>query len=135
MNELNKIETFGYITQGLDLTLHARTINNEIICLEVTPEGTNGTCKGVPVELPETIKKINKIIDVIQLLKEPRLELKNDKVIMIPLNKSEKGNIDVLKPCALDICAGFGCINHGCIGNIGVDSYSHLTESYCPIVF
>lgn len=67
--ELNKVNRFGYIPQGLDLTLRARTIHNEIICSNVPFEGTSGSHKGEPVKLLEILEKANWIVYLVKLKK------------------------------------------------------------------
>ena len=115
MKELTKIERFGYITQGLNLTLHARTINNEIISFDVTPEGTSGTCKGESIDLPEIIKKTDKIIDLIQLLKKSQLKLKDGQITVIPFERSQPSSHDSVANCFIDTCTAVGCgIDTGC---------------------
>lgn len=136
MKELNKVDRFGYITQGLDLTIRARTINNEIICLYVTPEGTLGTCKGETVELPEIIKKIDRIIYLIQILKVSQIILKRGKVTIIPFNKSKavtKRSPNNSENCGENaiICAGEGCAQEGCGENAIVCAEKGCASDSC----
>lgn len=146
MKELNKIEKFGYITQGLDLTIRARTINNEIICLDVTPEGTTGKSKGEHIELPEEMAKTDRIVDIIHLLKRSKLEIINKKIIITPYNKT---NDNAQRDCLIDNCGIDVCTNHTCIPYVGASStpdvenkciadgqviFSQKQETYCPFV-
>lgn len=155
MKELNKVERFGYITQGLDLTVRARTIHNEIICMEVTPEGTSGTCKGEPVDLPVDIKKIDKIVDLVQLLRKSQIELKDGKITIIPFNGTEKTvNNGKIGDClGVDGCGLESCTTKNAGGNelcgfftCAVDVMPCPLEvhpvggcvvhvPYCPIIF
>lgn len=120
MRELNRVDRNGYITRGLDLTLRARTVNNEIICLDVTPEGTTGTCKGEPVELPEVFKSADRIVYLVQILKKSQLILKDGKVILVPFDKvrsvmqGSRRAAPMLGACAADACAAN---NEHCAGN------------------
>lgn len=143
MKELNKINTFGYITQGLDLTLRARTINNEIICLEVSPEGTTGTYQGEPVELPEILKKADRMIYVIQILKKSKLTLENGIVSITPIDVSlcsgDRGQAD----CLIDACGIEGCNLKICRPHLAYATNSKektnpenadSAEIYCPFI-
>lgn len=121
MKELNKVDRNGYITQGLDLTLRARTVNNEIICLDVSPEGTTGTCKGMPVELPEVFKSADRIVYLVQILRKSQLVLEDGKVTLVPFMKARpmmrgaRRAAPMLGACAGDACAANAI---DCAGNV-----------------
>ena len=119
MKEINQVDRNGYITQGLDLTLRARTRKNEIICFSVTPDGTTATCKGSPVVLVEQLREINKIVDLISVLKNVQIDLDGNKVVVIPFQKKSRtllrgscagaGCAADATACPTNVCGGYVC--------------------------
>lgn len=111
MREIMGADINGYITEGLDLTVRARTINDEIIALTVTPDGTGAKMNGAGITLPDEIKNIDRIVDLLDILKNCRIELLDGKTMrLLPMERQV--SLRAVRGCNAEGCSGAFCISN-----------------------
>ncbi|SHO43170.1 hypothetical protein [Anaerocolumna xylanovorans] len=120
MKEIKGADVNGYITGGLDLTVRARTVNDEIIALTVTPDGTNAMFSGVEITLPDEIRHIDRIVDLLDILKNCRVELLDGKALqLLPLERQ------------VGLRAAGGCNSQGCATAACTTNYPNCNAEAC----
>ena len=129
MQDIHGLARNGYILRDMDLRVHARTVDNQIITLDVQPEGTKGYYGNEEVILPHELATTDSVKVLLNRLLYTGIKLQGNQLILVNDQKELKASKAVLRdsepcsqdvsPCKVNTCPGFLCGANAspCAGN------------------
>lgn len=116
MKDIRGVDVNGHVASGLDLTIRARTVKNQVVAFTVTETGTMARCGNSQIILPEEIQGVDKIADLLAILKFSKGDISEDnKLELLPIQSNNL--LRAVPPigksaCSADVCAAVTCADY-----------------------